>query len=511
MRGDANALTESSETLVSSKDIPRGLSRHSQFAGESGQLNASSSSEVQPPPPDPHGSDADAYMAWVALGGDPDCSGCIRSAQVNALSGLELHSQAPTASDDGELSWVEFATMMRGGTIAGLGVTADDIAGRVSTSGPRRWTAEPRRVRSTSRHWFRTEREKHTKGHRKRPQRRDDAGQDRGHGESPASAAGRRPVDMTMERLRVQAMRGKGRRRHIHTDENLSAAARVQQSIAHARSHEELMRMFSPEVRLALSAASARRAIGGPLGAEGDACSSSDRAEESKQRLWRGPSPIGCAGRGTAASLRCFAVPESSELRDVVLPYKGISASPYHVQHSPTPGWTPNTRGSARAGPLYSPPVSPKAAESRDPCCRPLPETPEESASSGSPRFPRSRDPYTEVRRFLVRRAAQLQAERDADDVYIPDFTEVVRATLGVGPAAGRGSPVPRQLRWRPPWVGSVGGIRSGGARARGPTLPLRAGLRPPGPRIASELSGAVRGELCEPLTLTGVPPLFRY
>ena len=73
---------------------------------------------------------------------------------------------------------------------------------------------------------------------------------------------GRPGVSVERERLRIMSMRGLGKQKHIHPSERSSGVEKTRAAMHAARFQEELMHLFSPEVRLALAAASAKRALG---------------------------------------------------------------------------------------------------------------------------------------------------------------------------------------------------------------------------------------------------------
>eukprot|EP01065_Artemidia_motanka_P015065 TRINITY_DN18954_c0_g1_i1.p1 TRINITY_DN18954_c0_g1~~TRINITY_DN18954_c0_g1_i1.p1 ORF type:complete len:610 (+),score=94.97 TRINITY_DN18954_c0_g1_i1:94-1830(+) len=452
------------------------------------------------PPVEPTG---DAYMAWVAVGGALDRSaGVSLRALREHFKGLALQYQPASAADDQprrrrssvvseederEVSWEEFAGLLRATDGCG-GLTADDIAGREPKPRCHEWTAAQRPM-STGALSGVTPSGRLPRKKSKVPNARPPTQSSASSAEPQSEAAGGRPDrDPVMERLRISAMRGKGRHRHIHPDESLSAAERVKEAVARSRSHDELMRLFSPEVRLALSAASARRAIGGPLAtADTDShwFSSDEVRAESRQRLWRGVSPIGLANKGTSAGVSGLCLAESDEMRSVTLPYRGVSPSPFQ-RSSPDPAELPR---SATSSPRAMSPMaggSPIASPHRRferPVRTPTPGAVSTAAvAEHGPvvrRIASLPDPYPEVRRFLARKATARQAELAVrEGTHAPQLSllhpsmsgmyqqSALRLQQNVPPPVGFRRRRRKQdgRRHQRGWVGCVGGVRTGSA-----------------------------------------------
>jgi len=278
-----------------------------------------------------------------------------------------------------------------------------------------------------------------------------------------------------MERLRISAMRGKGRRRHIHPDESLSAAERMKEAANHTRMHEELMRMFSAEVRLALSAASARRAIGGPRApAAEDRWFSKDAKQEGRGRLNQSQSALKQSSQNISATLSTMALSEEDAEVDTSLPYKGLSPSPFLRSDDPA------------AIPLSVSPIarvrdtSPRRLRSR----RHFSAVPTPMAVAGAAvakhgaaisRMEKGGlpDPYAAVERFLVKKATAREAElRVKEGTFQPELAPLHSSAAAAykvpairprheAPEWRRSSPV----RKKPPkrgWVGRAAGLRSG-------------------------------------------------
>eukprot|EP01063_Lacrimia_lanifica_P032556 TRINITY_DN5579_c0_g1_i1.p1 TRINITY_DN5579_c0_g1~~TRINITY_DN5579_c0_g1_i1.p1 ORF type:complete len:462 (+),score=150.99 TRINITY_DN5579_c0_g1_i1:50-1387(+) len=147
---------------------------------------------------------------------------------------------------------------------------------------------------------------------------------------------GRPGIEVKKEAQRIEAMRGKGKRKHIHPSERLSARERNRQHMNATLFQEELLTLFSPEVRLALAAASAKKALGSPSAAGLDVVMSQSANDAAGNRQRHGR-------RGVGAS---------------PLPPPRVPASPTKPPRSATPTSKPAAHTYTNTRPLTVSPAS---------------------------------------------------------------------------------------------------------------------------------------------------------
>eukprot|EP00756_Hemistasia_phaeocysticola_P009944 Hpha_TRINITY_DN14971_c5_g6::TRINITY_DN14971_c5_g6_i1::g.143963::m.143963 len=429
----------------------------------------------------------DAADAWAAIGGNEDGPGGVTVKQLHkCLAEVEVRyrveasrnlqrrrssiQQQNEEDEAREVTLTEFSDLVRapeakGGRTEDLSV--DDIYGREPSPPPPEWRPPTRPFVST----------RATIPHLSSAGQRRGRGQARSMSEGKAPESGRREVNPAFDRLRISAMRGKGRRRHIHPDESLSAAERVKEAATHNRMHEELMRMFAPEVRLALSAASARRAIGGPS-AEERWFSKNDARRDSRRRLYPQVGNI-MTSINISANISSQNLTEEDAEVDATLPYRGLSPSRFL-----------RTGDDPAAIPLAESPVARVRESPRRVSRKQFSETPtplaiaEAAVAKHGPvvaRLESLPDPYAAVERFLVKKATAREAEaRVKEGTFQPEL-----ATLHLSAAAAynvpairprleapkwrRSSPV-RKKQPKKGWIGLAAGLRSGMAPLNSPS-----------------------------------------
>ena len=199
---------------------------------------------------------------------------------------------------------------------------------------------------------------------------------------------GRKGVDMDRERLRIMAMRGKGKLKHIHPQESVSANERNNASVKAAKFQESVLSMFSPEVRLALAAASAKRVLGLPSEAP---------AKQQHPRYLSGL-PTSLSVGSKSGSFAVGSKPADERGDENSSPHATGSAAKYlldvngsHHVHQPTKCDSAALTLS-KAAAKYGPPVSRMAA---------VP------------------DPYPEVRKFIESRLAKRKRTQSRESNYM--------------------------------------------------------------------------------------------
>eukprot|EP00659_Diplonema_papillatum_P001383 gene1383-2130_t len=227
-----------------------------------------------------------------------------------------------------------------------------------------------------------------------------------GHKARRAPAAkevpGRRDVDAEYERMRVAAMRGRGKQRHIHLSDSVLLGKRQQPT----RTQDDVIALFSPGVRRALGVASARRALG--------VVTTLDRNQQAPRYLQDLPV--------------CFSKPASASSHRPPAAAAATSAtfSPFEYDALAVSSQTPVADTLKAAADRYGPPIT---------------------------RVARLPDPYPEVRRYL---AAKVEAQKR-------DFLQTAGSSSSGGAAAAAAPLVhsARLLYSLPPSGTGGGGTRA--------------------------------------------------